>query len=181
VTPPALAVLHTARLRLLALTAHHLRLYLADADLLERELGFPVSRALVDDVVRRAMVLKLGTMAVLPPAHQVWATYWLLVPHELPEGIGMAGFKGTPDDDGEVEIGYGVDPAMRRRGYASEAATALVSWALEQPGCRAVIACRVRRDNLASQRVLAHAGLSLWRETEETVDFRITRPGPTAG
>ena len=32
--------------------------------------------------------------------------------------VGKAGFHAAPDADGMVELGYAVDPAERRRGYA---------------------------------------------------------------
>src|SRR5262249_55053572 len=47
---------------------------------------------------------------------------------------GSAGFVGRPKADGSVEIGFGVHPAFRNHGYASEAAAELVRWALQQPG-----------------------------------------------
>ena len=55
------------------------------------------------------------------------------------------GFHGPPgvnsqDDPVALEIGYDVDPACRRKGYASEAAAALVSWGLARPGISRVLA-----------------------------------------
>src|SRR6266508_1168344 len=72
--------------------------------------------------------------------------------------IGDIGFKGPPDATGAVEIGYSVLPAFRRRGYATEAARALVGWAAAQPGVRRVTA-ECLADNSASIRVLEKAGL----------------------
>jgi ribosomal-protein-alanine N-acetyltransferase len=40
--------------------------------------------------------------------------------------VGSAGFVGNPSDEGSVELGFGVHPEFRNRGYASEAARALV-------------------------------------------------------
>ena len=47
-------------------------------------------------------------------------------------GIGIFG----PPEDGRVEIGYGIVESRRGRGYATEAARALVQHALGLPRCR---------------------------------------------
>ncbi len=43
--------------------------------------------------------------------------------------IGDGGFKGRPNDRGEVEVGYAIIEAYRGQGYATEAARAFVDWA----------------------------------------------------
>ena len=40
--------------------------------------------------------------------------------------IGNMGFKGGPDEKGEMDLGYSILPAFRRNGYATEMATAMV-------------------------------------------------------
>lgn len=67
------------------------------------------------------------------------------------------GFKGAPDDDGMVEIGYSVLPAFRRQGLATEMVAALVAWAWAQPDVR-VIEAETTRDNRGSMRVLERNG-----------------------
>ena len=71
--------------------------------------------------------------------------------------IGQMGFKAPPDEHGSVELGYGINPAYHNRGYATEAAQALVAWALEQPTVRRVTA-ECLEDNWASVRVLEKVG-----------------------
>ena len=43
--------------------------------------------------------------------------------------VGTCGFKGPPGADGVVEIAYGVTPDQQGKGYATEAAEALVAYA----------------------------------------------------
>ena len=71
-------------------------------------------------------------------------------------GIGLFG----PPEDGQVEVGYGIVESRRGRGYATEAARAMVEMALSLPGVTEVVA-GVDPANAASVRVLEKAGLSL--------------------
>ncbi|NNE06766.1 MAG: GNAT family N-acetyltransferase [Xanthomonadales bacterium] len=43
--------------------------------------------------------------------------------------VGICGFKGRPDKQGMIEIGYSVLEQFRNRGFASEAVARLVEWA----------------------------------------------------
>ncbi|NDU76694.1 GNAT family N-acetyltransferase [Actinomadura sp. DSM 109109] len=70
-----------------------------------------------------------------------------------------------PPAGGAVEFGYGVVPSRRGRGYASEAARAIVAFALSSPGVDRVVAT-VEQSNPASARVLENAGLRLTGEGE---------------
>lgn len=70
--------------------------------------------------------------------------------------VGSAGFKGPPDREGTVEIGYSVLPGHEGRGLATEMTAALVEWAARQ-GAR-IVHAEVRPDNPASARVLQKLG-----------------------
>lgn len=71
--------------------------------------------------------------------------------------VGGIGFKGVPNQQGSVEIGYEIWPLYRRQGYAVEAVNALTDWALTQPGVCRVLA-QTEPDNVVSRRVLARCG-----------------------
>jgi RimJ/RimL family protein N-acetyltransferase len=170
--------LMTERLRLVALTVGQLRLFLVDHRQLESELGFSISRSIVDEPVPRAIRMKLAKMDAIDPDNgpdHLWTTYWLMVITGEAFGAGLIGFKGRPDDRGQVEIGYGIDAAYRNRGYTTEAVEALISWAFRAPECRAVIAPDTLRSNVASNRVLAKVGMRVCAETPETVSWRIEK------
>lgn len=83
--------------------------------------------------------------------------------HDVPRSVEQAledpTFEGNidPASGPAAEIGYSIFPQYRRQGFASEAATSLVSWAFRTQGLGAVIAT-VRPANTASQKVLYRSG-----------------------
>ena len=70
--------------------------------------------------------------------------------------LGQLGVKGPLSAAGEQEIGYGLTPDARGRGYATEAVEALVTH-LHAQGV-AVVTARTSPDNRASGRVLQKLG-----------------------
>lgn len=54
--------------------------------------------------------------------------------------IGCVGYKGPPDSNSGVEVGYGIVHSHRRQGYASEAVMALIERAFSQANVERVIA-----------------------------------------
>jgi RimJ/RimL family protein N-acetyltransferase len=70
--------------------------------------------------------------------------------------VGDCGWFGPPDEEGEVEIGYGLAPSARGRGVGTRAVEMLLSWVAEQ-GARRVRA-EVLPGNAASFALLARLG-----------------------
>ena len=86
-----------------------------------------------------------------------WYAAWAI---EQKDGthIGELCFKGL-NDDGSVEIGYGITEENQGKGYATEAVEAVIAWALNQSGVRQVEA-ETEPGNRKSQRVLEKCGFS---------------------
>lgn len=80
--------------------------------------------------------------------------------------VGSAGFKGPPAADGVVEIAYGVSPEYQGKGYATEAAQALVAYAFSSGRVR-VVRAHTRPEPNASTRVLTKSG---FRHVGEVID-----------
>lgn len=85
------------------------------------------------------------------PEARLWHTLWMI---DRQDGthVGELSFKGF-NPDGSVEIGYGITSPFRGRGYATEAVSAAVAWALRQPSVTRVEA-ETSPGNAASLRVL---------------------------
>ena len=88
--------------------------------------------------------------------------------------IGSCGFKGPPTPDGRVEIAYGIDEAHRGRGYATQAAKALTSFALSSGGVEIVQAHTLRDEN-ASTTVLKRSGFVFAGEVVDPEDGPVWR------
>ena len=88
--------------------------------------------------------------------------------------VGTCAFKGPPDADGAVEIAYGVDPAFQRRGFAKEAAAALVEFALEDARVR-IVRAHTLPDNGPSGSVLAANGFECLGEVIDPEDGLVWR------
>lgn len=86
--------------------------------------------------------------------------------------IGGVGFFGAPEQ-GQTEIGYGVVPSRRGRGYATEAVRLLSSLGWKHGALE--ITAKTDLDNRASQRVLEKAGFQLLAEDEQRT-YYLRRP-----
>lgn len=68
---------------------------------------------------------------------------WALLANEgersPPRLVGIAALIGRPDEDGDVELAFGLMPEYRGRGYGSETVRALSAWAFAN-GARRVVA-----------------------------------------
>jgi [ribosomal protein S5]-alanine N-acetyltransferase len=87
-----------------------------------------------------------------------WHFYYLLLqePRTL---IGTCGFKGAPDADGGVEVGYSVLEQFHRQGLATEAVRALICAAFEAGASE--VAAETYPSLLPSLRVMEKCGMIL--------------------
>ena len=83
---------------------------------------------------------------------------WFIIEKEKNIVIGSIGFKAKPDKEGIIEIGFGIAPAFRHKGYATEAVQRLIGWALSQNYIEKIIA-ECETDNKPSVRVLEKVGM----------------------
>jgi RimJ/RimL family protein N-acetyltransferase len=93
-----------------------------------------------------------------------WRDYFFV--HPLGRSlVGNGGFAGDPDDSGVVEIGYEIAPEHQNRGFATEAARAMIGYAFAHEEVRAVVAHTLGETN-ASNAVLRKAGMSFAAEVD---------------
>jgi RimJ/RimL family protein N-acetyltransferase len=155
--------IHTPRLLLVPATIAALNAELEGTRELARELDVDVPSSwppeLYDESAVRWTLHALETRFLTPD----WGLYYVAEQLEpaspRPRLAGVAGFKGPPDPEGTVEIGYGILAERRRLGFAREAVDGLLGWAFGRESVTRVIA-HTLTELTPSIRVLESAGFT---------------------
>jgi RimJ/RimL family protein N-acetyltransferase len=141
------------------------------------QLSHPALGALADgdlSTANRLTSIVLGSHFVSPEWRHTWrrratqveedpsSAGWItrvIVDAGSNAAVGRAGFHGPPDTAGMVEVGYAVDPAFRRMGYARAALSALLVWAKTESSVRTVRAT-ISPDNSPSLALVDQFGFA---------------------
>lgn len=168
------SVITTRRLRLVPHAPEQLRALIDGPDQYERISGLKPATGLRDFIV--SPDVSADWLAALQSASGAdpWKYGFAVVDRETETVIGNAGFTGSPDANGAVEIAYGIVPNHQGRGYATEAAEALVRYAQADTRVRTIRAHTLPEGN-ASTRVLEKCGFARVGELIHETDGRIWR------
>lgn len=168
--------LETRNLKLVPHAAEHLRALIQGTDAYALSFGARPASGLRDFFVSGSSEASTEWRTHLEKASgvDVWRFGYALIERLSGEVIGVASFKGAPGTDGLVEIAYGVVPTHQGKGYATEAAEALVTYAFSDERVRVVRAHTLPEPN-PSTRVLAKCGFTNMGEVIDPEDGLIWR------
>lgn len=169
---PHTDVVRTDRLLIHSNTIDTLRASLEPKAMFESALSMPVASDWPHLYWDQGAVDWITAKIAAYPDEPFWRPWFIGLAQGLV--VGSIGFKGPPDADGIVEIGYGVVSSHWRRGIASEAVRAMVGWALARPGVRGVCAHTLAGDP-ASSGVLRKCGFVFVRAVQDPTDGQIDR------
>ncbi|WKA58291.1 GNAT family N-acetyltransferase [Planococcus shenhongbingii] len=155
----------TDRLKVITFELEMIEALLEGPEQLEKLIPYQVLADYPMDVYKQFFPYKIDRF-IEQPEENVWEG--LIINRELHMVIGDIGFKGGPDEKGEINLGYSVLPRFQGHGFATEAAAAMLEWGLEQPGVKKVTAT-CSPGNIASIRVLQKAGLKQLREDAKKI------------
>jgi ribosomal-protein-alanine N-acetyltransferase len=141
---------------LIPMTVQDLEDQLTDPGRTARRYNLKGALEMPDEHMSKILDIKLMKMKEAPDL-SVFSTYFLIVALEGHEILGTIGYKGAPDEDGTLEVGYGIRNAYRDKGYMTDALKAFTAFGLDLPGVSKIIAC-TSKDNAASIRVLEKSG-----------------------
>lgn len=157
--------LNTERLRIVALTPEQVQLLIENLPKLEQELGIMYRGEAIEGHLLEAVKAQYSA-AVTDRNNYLWHTFWQFILKDENAIIGSCCFIGLPDENGDVEIGYGTNIKYRNKGYTTEAIDAMCKWGLKQKDVKRIIA-GTEKDNIPSYKVLQNCGMKKYMETDE--------------
>jgi ribosomal-protein-alanine N-acetyltransferase len=165
-------ILETDRLEIIPLNGHQLKLLTEDMNQFEQEMNCQYCGEEMEGMILEFFKGQIEAVQK-NSENYFWHTFWLFKLKNEGKFIGSACFKNAPYDNGQVEIGYGINKNFQNLGYTTEAVNALCKWALNQPYVTRLVA-ETEKDNIPSQRVLKKCNMKLFKETEECFWWELT-------
>ncbi|RZK42438.1 MAG: N-acetyltransferase [Pedobacter sp.] len=99
-------------------------------------------------------------------------TLWIIISQSEKLIVGEIVFLGSPDLEGEVELGYLIYEGFRNKGYMTEAIHILVKWAKTQVEVNSIFA-QTAKNNPASFTLLEKTGFVKVGEDETIFNWRL--------
>ena len=130
--------LQTEQLSIIGLTEEQFSLLLGGADKLEESLGLQITSEPLDKDVEHALRW-LYEQGMADRDNFQWYTNWQIILKDAGMVLGSANFLGKPNEEGHVELTFGLHKFGRLRGYDEEALNAICNWALLQNGVKKVL------------------------------------------
>lgn len=156
--------LQTKNLKLIPHVPAHLLALSESEDTYEKLSGMRIANGLRDFLGAASADFMVKLRAATDP--DPW-NFGFAILHKIDNRmIGFCSFTGPPNPDGVVEIAYGIAPDYQRKGFATEAAAALVEFATQSGQVRTVIAHTLAEIN-PSTSVLEKCG---FKKTAEVID-----------
>ncbi len=149
---------------------HHLEMLLAGKARFFAEFGISVAEdyELIPQMLQFS--LKNLTAGSISPR---WLTHMLIL-NEPRIMIGIGGYKGNPDPQGVVEIGYSIATSYQGKGLATQAARTLIERAFATKEVTVVRAHTLPQEN-PSTSVLKKVGMTFIGEFEDEQDGKVWR------
>ena len=158
-------MINTERLKLIPCGLKHFEAFARSENELAKTLGVSIVEKWL--VFPEAMTFGYEYLKKNPDAENWWT--YLFISKADKKLVGNGGFKGKPDENGTVEIGYAVAPEYRGKGLATEAAKGLIDFAFLHPQIKSVQAHTLAEEN-ESTKVLRKVGMTFVKELHDDED-----------
>jgi len=109
------------------------------------------------------------------PYNYTWFTMWQIILKEENKIIGLCGFNGMPDINGEVEIGYALKPNYQKKGIMPEVLKEISRYAFMHARVKALKA-QTPADYITSQKILIELGFEKTLEKEDIFTWKLKNP-----
>ncbi|WMJ23191.1 GNAT family N-acetyltransferase [Paludicola sp. MB14-C6] len=148
--------LETERLEIVPLSLEKLKLLRDNLKFLEKKLNCVYKGEAIKGFIFEYLEQQIKTISENADSW-LYIAFWLLIRKSDRIVVGSAAFKGLPNQNGEIEIGYGLGNEFEHNGYMTECVCEMCKWGFAQNNVKYIIA-ETDIDGYASQRILQRNG-----------------------
>jgi [ribosomal protein S5]-alanine N-acetyltransferase len=165
-------MIETERLFIKPLSIDELKKQIVNPNELAQDLGLTLSKSLQEEETQDA--IKNFLLPNLENSHKdvLFSTMWIVIDKKEKAMIGGICFHGEPNENGEVEIGYGIDYEYRNKGFMSETIAGLIQWLKNNKKVKAIKA-ETDTENLSSIKVLEKNNFKISEIIDKSITFHL--------
>lgn len=152
-------IIETSRLIIKALTSDELKKYVRSMTELASALNLQAIPHDPEPVIVEAITKDLLPNLNDSAKEAIFYTLWVVIEKTQRKIVAGFCFHGSPDEHGEVEIGYGTESDYQNQGFMSETLSGLIDWLRENTSVK-IIRAETENENLPSTRLLEKAGFT---------------------
>ena len=165
-------MIETKRLILRPLLYNELIKHVKNPSELAKDFGLTPSTSLIEKEVQEAILSDLLPNLCDSAKNPLFYTMWIIIEKNIMAIIGGICFHGEPDENGEVEIGYGTDNYHQNKGYMTEAISGVIQWAKNNKYVHAIKA-ETDKTNIASIIVLEKNNFKLIEQNDNSAIMKL--------
>jgi len=165
-------MIETERLFLKPLTYGQLLKYIKCDNSLETELNLNETSRTISPELKEAFVQTILPNVADKTKNYLYSTLWTAISKTDNKMVGDLCIIGEPNEEGEIEIGYGTYQEFRNKGFMTEIVSGIIVWAKFQPKVKSIIAS-TDKSNIASFKVLEKNCFVKIGETELLLNWKL--------
>lgn len=165
-------MIETDRLILKPLTYNQLLKYLKLDNSLETELNLNKYSRTISAELKEALEQTILPKVSDKTKNYLFSTLWTAISKSKNIMIGDLCIVGEPNENGEIEIGYGTYREFQGKGFMTEIVGGIIKWANSQQKVVAIVAS-TEKINIASSKVLEKNNFFIISETEVLINWKL--------
>jgi [ribosomal protein S5]-alanine N-acetyltransferase len=165
-------MIETERLILQPLTYGQLVKYTKCDNSLEEELSLNKTSRTISPELKEAFEQTILLNVADKTKNYLYSTLWTAISKTENKMIGDLCIVGEPNENGEIEIGYGMYEEFQNKGFMTEIVSGIIEWAKTQPIVKSIIAS-TDKTNTASFKVLEKNNFIKVGETETLFNWKL--------
>jgi ribosomal-protein-alanine N-acetyltransferase len=171
-------MIETKRLFLRPLTYNQLVKYIKCDNSLEEELNLNETSRTISPELKDAFEQTILPNVADTSKNYLYSTLWTAISKSENKMIGDLCIVGEPNENGEIEIGYGTYDEFQGKGFMTEIVGGIIEWTKTQEKVKAVIAS-TDKTNAASFKVLKKNNFIKIGETEILFNWKLETKNKT--